>query len=167
MRAPLFILVVLCLSKVSLAQKDARSLEPPHRAALATYLNAHKNCDFLPESVFEDKFGRGEIAFVKKNLGSHFQRPFYIVADFNADKRNDFAMLLGATISGRRQYRIIVWNGTKRGYRVAWQDAQTQLGMFSLSWEKKGKQRLVFGPPESDAGFLLTPAGSSYIPEGG
>jgi hypothetical protein len=174
------IVLVLCLLPFSAwGQQEVRSLEPEHAAQLAQYLNEHKDCDFLPESVFDsllyDLVSSSLSEFRKEGVALTY--PYYMVGDFNHDGRMDFSMILAVDCDPyfdelmNQQYsykeRIVVWDGLATGFKLAWEDDQAGIGGFLIwSGEDGTKNRLCYTFPYSDVGFYLTPAGNSYIAEG-
>jgi hypothetical protein len=156
------------------AQKSVSQLRPAHASALQQFLSKHPNLDFLSETDCD----REVLKDMRKHFGARFM-PYYRVGDFNHDRRQDFALVLlkdvapkeesGLADSHRFQYEvvIVVFNGTRTGrYEPIFvRNTTAPLVCFlAMSQEKRGK--LYFGIYETDAGFVMSPAGRGYIAEG-
>ncbi len=159
-------LLILFLVTVGHAQKSVSDLAPEHAAALESYMSANKNLKFRPQSNLSDDY----LKFVHESMGKGF-KPNYAVGDFNRDKISDFAVLLyregkpvptgasGGEHTPDHPIRLVVFNGTKSGFRVAFtQDLMGPHAAF-IAFDKK----LYYSVFETDSDtFKLSPAGRGY-----
>jgi len=163
--------VIFCLASTAMGQKSATELAPAHAAALETYLSANKTLTFRQEHNLSDEY----LKSVHEWFGKRF-KPNYAVGDFNRDKIRDFAVLLyregksepsGASGENNEHtpdypLRLVVFNGEKRGFRVAY---TTDLMGPHAAFIRFDKQ-LYYGIFETDSDtFILAPAGRGYIME--
>lgn len=164
---PVFILISAIAAQ---GQKSVSNLAPTHATALERYMSANKGLIFRQEINLSDQY----LKDVHKWMGKRFM-PNYAVGDFNHDRIADFAVLLyrdGEPIVNEgikseehsKDYplRLVVFNGTGKGFRVAYtQDLSGPPAAF-ISFEKK----LHYGIFETDSDdFFLAPAGRGYIME--
>lgn len=174
MKALLATFTLLVVASCASAQKTVADLKPAHAAELQKYLAKDKTVGFLQEYAFDEE----GLKYLREAFHKGMM-PYYLTGDFNRDRRPDFAVILGRT--GKPKFeseeeaasrktdvnlRLVVFNGTKKGFTVAHtEDLEAPLTCFiSLSDDKK--RQLYFAVSESDADtFMLTPAGKGYIME--
>ena len=152
-------------------QKTMSEIQPKHKAALTEFLTEYKDYRFLSENRYDKKY----LAFMRELFGASL-KPSYRVGDFNHDKIEDFAVIVikdeapvkyDLTAEPHNlEYKIavVIFNGTSKGgfYKAFVNETSAPLACFiNLTDEKK--KRLYFGITETDAGFLMTPSGKSYI----
>lgn len=170
MRLPLLIAIFVFGFSVS-GQKSVSEFAPSHAAALERYLSENKALTFRQEHNLSDEY----LKYVHESFGKRF-KPSYAVGDFNRDKMQDFAVLLyregksepsGASGENNEHtpdypLRLVVFNGTKQGFRVAY---TTDLMGPHAAFIRFDKQ-LYYGIFETDSDtFILMPAGRGYIME--
>ena len=165
------LLVVVCLAITVSGQKSVSQLAANHAAELEKYLSANKTLTFRQEHNLSDEY----LKSVNEWFGKGF-KPNYAVGDFNRDKIGDFAVLLyregksePSSASGENNehtpdypLRLVVFNGTKRGFRVAYTTDLMGPHAAFIRFDKK----LYYGIFETDSDtFILAPAGLGYIME--
>lgn len=168
------VLLLLLLPLDGAAQKSVSRLLPAHASALQQFLSKHPDLDFLSESDCD----RETLRDMRKHFGARFM-PYYRVGDFNHDGRQDFAMLLvkdtppkedpDLADTHRFQYEVtvVVFNGLRGGgYKEVFVKNTTAPLVCFLATSREKRSKLYFGIYETDAGFVMTPAGEGYIAEG-
>lgn len=165
----MFALTVFCFG-----QKTVAELKPKHAVALEQFLSKNKDYQFLSSKVIDAEY----MKFIRESLGKTFE-PYYLAADFNGDKIEDFAIILsrkgerkesGAT-SEEHKYdyplAVVIFNGNKNGTftKVFIENIEAPLVCF-LNVEGTKKKTIYFGVFESDADTrIFTPVGKGYIME--
>ena len=162
-------LASLLITSSAFAQKSVSGLLPVHAAALEQYLSANKDLTFRQEYNLDDEY----LKSVHEWMGKTF-KPNYAAGDFNRDRIKDFAVLLyrkGACVENDlapEQHnrdcplRLVVFNGLRKGFRVAYMDDLIGPPAAFIRFDKK----LYYAVFESDADtFILSPAGKGYIME--
>ena len=167
----LTILATFWLASMAFGQKSVSELAPGHAAALENYLSANKTLTFRQEHNLSDEY----LKSVHEWFGKRF-KPNYAVGDFNRDKITDFAVLVyregksepsGASGENNEHtpdypLRLVVFNGAKKGYSVAYTTDLMGPHAAFIRFDKK----LYYGIFETDSdNFMLTPAGRGYVME--
>lgn len=167
-------IITVGIGSFGFGQKSVSELKPAHATALESYLRTNDGLLFRQEHNVNDEYLRS----VRKWMGKNFQ-PNYAVGDFNRDGIKDFAVLLYRP--GKPEYngpegegdpvtehnpdyplRLVVFNGKKAGFRVAFSTDVMGPHAAFIRFEKG----LYYGVFESDADtFILAPAGKGYIVE--
>lgn len=168
------LLLLLLLPLDGAAQKSVSQLLPAHASALQQFLSGHPDLDFMSESDCD----RASLRDMRKHFGARFM-PYYRVGDFNRDGRQDFALLLakdappkedpGLADTHRFQYEVtvVVFNGLRGGgYKTVFVKNTTAPLVCFLAMSREKRSKLYFAVYETDAGFVMTPAGQGYIAEG-
>jgi hypothetical protein len=168
------LLLLLLLPLDSAAQKSVSQLLLAHASALQQFLSGHPDLDFLSESGCD----RDSLRDMRKHFGARFM-PYYRVGDFNRDGRQDFALVLvkdvppkedpGLADTHRFQYEVtvVVFNGLRGGgYKAVFVKNTTAPLVCFLAMSREKRPKLYFAIYETDAGFVMTPAGQGYIAEG-
>lgn len=148
------------------AQRSVDELLPAHAAALESYMSANKALVFRQEYNLDDEY----LKWLRESFGNGF-KPSYAVGDFNHDKIKDFAVLLyreneptelSPADHPQQALRLVVFNGSDKGFRVAYTRDLTGPAEAFINFEKD----LYYGVFETDAEtFILKPAGRGYILE--
>lgn len=99
-------------------------------------------------------------------LGRNY-RPYYTVADFNQDGSEDFAIILVSKSRGSAKYAVAIFNGpfgNNQDMSPAFYTEDVSEGdrLFWMTGDRFGN-RLIVGPPDSDASYIIRPRGGSYI----
>ena len=114
------ILMVTAVASMSNAQKSMESLPRKEKAALALYLKGHKTYELLTESHFSTDAMKDLRTAIK---GFH---PYYISDDFTDDGRRDFAVVIaqhsGLSTENFHATFLLIFNGTKHGYKLAYSE---------------------------------------------
>jgi hypothetical protein len=166
--------LLMVLPPTVAAQKFVSQLLPAHASALQRFLSAHPDLDFLSEKDCDPE----TLKEMRKHFGARFM-PYYHVGDFNHDGRQDFAVVLAKDTppkedpdladTHRFQYEVavVVFNGLRRGgYKAVFVKNTTAPLVCFLAMSQEKRSNLYFGIYETDAGFVMTPAGQGYIAEG-
>jgi hypothetical protein len=168
------LILLLLLSSLNVAaQKSVSQLAPAHASALQQFLSEHSDLDFLSERDCDREALKG----MREHFGARFM-PFYRVGDFNYDGRQDFALVLAKDTppkedpdladTHRFQYEVtvVVFNGLRRGgYKAVFIKNTTAPLVCFLAMSQEKRSKLYFAIYETDAGFVITPAGQGYIAE--
>lgn len=166
-------LLPLLTLPVGVSQKSVSHLQPSHASALQRYLSIHPDLDFLSERDCDP----GTLNDMRKHFGARFT-PYYRVGDFNHDGRHDFALVLMKDVppkedpdladTHRFQYEVavVVFNGVRGGgYKPVFVRNVTAPLVCFLAMSQEKRSKLYLGIYETDAGFVMTPAGQGYIAE--
>ncbi len=173
MKKSLIFLSILFLQIQVFPQKTVKNLLPSHAEALIKFRSTHPDHNFLSELSMDSE----RLADMKKNK---ILNPYYLVGDFNQDKIQDFALILGR--KGRPKFdnpeeaearaedqnlSVVVFNGIGRNKYKAALVEKVEAPLFCFLGLSTGKKpRLYFALWGSDSdSFVLTPVGKSYIPE--
>ncbi|MGI8788558.1 MAG: hypothetical protein ACR2HG_12445 [Pyrinomonadaceae bacterium] len=136
------------------AQTSISDLNATHAAVLKNWLATKKGWRLALEKDYEKtnlELLRGE----DKNL-----RPFYVAADFNHDKKEDFAVIL---TNGKGKCSVAVFNApfdSKKVQSPAFFTDKIEAG--DIVYFNENTKLLLVGPYASDAGFMLRPNGKTY-----
>jgi hypothetical protein len=163
MKRIFFVLLLLVMPIVALAQRSVSEYTPAQRAALQSFISRNPSYQFIPETRFD-----AETLSAARNqwgFGRNF-KPYYQTGDFNRDGRGDFAVIL---LSGRnvddpnRGLHVVVFNGVQGNtYRVAHIEREE----FSTAlFINTRRNRLHVGIMETDSVGCFVPAGRGYIVE--
>jgi len=161
-----FLFPVLCFGQTMLAD-----LKPAHAAVLEDFLSKNKEYQFLSSKVISADY----MKFVRESLGKN-AKPYYLAADFNQDKFEDFAIILsrkgarkasGAT-SQEHKYdyplAVVIFNGSKNGtYTRAFIEKLEAPHVCFLKVEGTRKKTLYFGVFETDNSRIFAPTRNSYV----
>jgi hypothetical protein len=166
--------LLLLLPVGGAAQRSVSELLPAHASALQQFLSKHPDLEFLSEHDCD----RETLRSMREHFGARFM-PYYRVGDFNHDGRKDFALVLAKDAppkedpdlaeSHRFQYEltVVVFNGVGGGgYKAVFVKNTTGPLVCFLAMSQEKRSKLYFGVYETDAGFVMTPAGQGYIAEG-
>jgi len=176
MKINIIIFFLLVFSFCAFGQKSVSELKPAHAIALEGFLSKNKNYQFLSENAIDDeKLKEMREYFEKKSF-----KPYYLVADLNRDKIEDFALILqrkGTRIVNNLdngegyQYdyplAVIIFNGGKKGTftKAFIEDIESPLLCFLNVGDGK-KKDFYFSIYGSDADTrIFTPVGKGYIIE--
>src|SRR5947209_4455249 len=116
--------VAVALGTIAEAQKTINDLAPNERAALSSYLK--KNPQY--ELATEDRFDKVTFKDLKRELKG-FRHPYYAAADFNRDRRMDFAVVVVKkgdlhNLEDFNASKLLIYNGTRHGYKLAYSEAR-------------------------------------------
>ncbi len=146
---------------------DAPHIKAEHRAVLELWLE--NKTGWRPATVNDVLYGldKDQRDYARGEMQSNgkFQHPYYVADDFNADGKQDFALVL---ITGnRKKYAVAIFNAPFAETPTYYTE---QLGKGDwLFWMKDDQfnRRFIVGPPASDAGYLIVPRGNKYVVESG
>ena len=151
----LSILALSFLPAFAAAQTAVSEVKPAHAAVLKKWLAAKKGWRL----ALEKDYGKDNLDYLRGNE-EKILRPFYVVGDFNRDRKEDFAVIL---INNRKKYGIAVFNAPFNAKAVQ-QPAFFTDGIETgdIIYYKKDSNLLLIGPYASDSGFILKPKGKTY-----
>ena len=167
MYSTIIVLLVLCVlvGNVVSQKKDNTSahLQPQHRAAVERWLVQRSN---LRPAVDGDYVDKKFLASERESFENY--HPYYLVADFNGDKKDDFAIALVDTQKQARKFAIAVFNGPvgqesvpaffREGFdfhRMAFTSAE--------DIDVKGRTSLFVENPDTGKGWMLRRSRKGYI----
>lgn len=135
------------------AQKTVSDLDSIHQTVLNKWLATKKGWRLALEKDFNQER-------LKDLKADENRKPFYVAEDFNGDRKKDFAVIL---INSRKQFSAAVFNAPfnlKKIQQPAFFANRIESG--DIVYFNKSTKRLLIGPYESDAGFILEPNGKGY-----
>jgi hypothetical protein len=144
-------LAIFCAITPLQAVDPFAALQPLHARVLKNWLRSHSQMRLGRGSDYD----RQTLGYARKDFGSHFS-PFYRAGDINHDGRQDFAVIL----VDNGHLAVAVFNGpltaatTKECFFLNELETGTMILVMDGKW--------LIGPPESDSGFWLKPAGNTY-----
>ena len=111
MRFILVALLVCAMCGGAEAQENgfASHLQPAHREAVEQWLAQRPNLRLAVDGDYVDK---SFLAAERASFADY--HPYYLVADFNGDKKDDFAIVLVNTQKRTKKFAIVVFNGPVR-----------------------------------------------------
>lgn len=137
------------------AQTAMSDLDAQHSAVLKDWLATKKGWRL----ALEKDYGKENLDFLRED-GRTNLRPFYVVADFNRDKKEDFAVIL---INGRGKYAVAVFNAPFASKKIQQPAFFTdRIEARDIVYFNPNTKLLLVGPYASDAGFMLKPSGKTY-----
>ena len=152
--------LILVFTSFNFAQKAAH-ITSQHRTILFNWLKGKPN--FRPAVENDaysgsDKNGR---EYLKGEIQSMSNHPFYVSADINRDGKQDFAVMLIKKVGKKNKFALVIFNNTygKTNVAPAFFSEQVSNGDL-LFWDD---ERLLLGPPASDSGNIVTARGNTYI----
>lgn len=154
----IFILSILALSffpASSAGQTSLSDLKTDHGAVLKKWLATKKGWRL----ALEKDYGKDNLNFLRSNERENL-RPFYVAADFNRDRKEDFAVIL---VIGRGKYGAAVFNApfnSKAVQQPAFFTDEIEVG--DIVYFNRNSRLLLVGPYASDTGFMLKPSGKAY-----
>jgi hypothetical protein len=161
-----FSVLVLSALCVLVAEKPAQNrgaaalhIRPEHKRAVELWLTESPN---LRVATIADCLNKGGLAATRKQFGRNYH-PYYIVGDFNGDRKQDFAIALIRDNKRETPFAIAIFNGPLGKNSVP--------AYFSEEWDLSdgglfvGGGGILAGPFESDNCVLLRPRGRKYVAE--
>jgi hypothetical protein len=112
-----------------------------------------------------DNSNRDGLAATRRDRGRNYQ-PYYVVGDFNGDRKEDFAVALVRKRKSQWPFVFAIFNGptaraTKPTLTV---DADlSDGGIFYNPQNPPGGFRLAFGTFQTDNCVIVRPRGQSYV----
>jgi hypothetical protein len=154
---------VLCLSSRVAGQRDSTSsLRPEHKAIVEQWLKLRTDLRLATDADNTNKYG---LAATRRDRGRNYN-PYYVVGDFNGDRKEDFAVALIKKKKGQWPFVFAVFNGPlARATKPAFtEDADiSDGGIFYNPQNPPGGFRLAFGTFESDNCAIVSPRRQSYV----
>jgi hypothetical protein len=144
-------------------------IRPQHRAILQEWLS--NKSGWRPATIDdalagETKVGREFLMGEIQSNGGNYQ-PYYAVADFNRDGNEDFAIIVINKSRGNTKLAVAIFNGPFGGNQnatPAFYSEKVSGGdwLFWATGDRFGN-RLLVGPPSSDASYAIRPRGRTYV----
>jgi hypothetical protein len=154
---------VLCLPLRVTGQRESSAyLRPEHRAIVQEWLKLRSDLRLATDADNTNKEG---LAGTRKDRGRNYQ-PYYVVGDFNGDRKEDFAVAMVKKKKSQWPFVFAVFNGptaraTKPTFSV---DADlSDGGIFYNPQNPPRSFRLAFGTFESDNCVIVVPRRQSYV----
>jgi len=154
------LLVLCCMDEVVKAQqKDVAShLRSEHREVVQQWLTNSKLT--LRVATLADNSNKKGIAITRKERGKDYH-PYYVVGDFNGDRKQDFAIALIRERKRKEPFAIAIFNGPVGKNSVPAYFAEGwDLSDGGLFGDKAG---VMAGPFESDNCVILRKSGKKYV----
>jgi hypothetical protein len=157
--AAAFLCCVLCLPLQVTGQP---SLRPEHRAIVDKWLKLRPDLRLATEADNTNKDG---LASTRRDRGRNYN-PYYVVGDFNGDRKEDFAVALVKKKKSQWPFVLAIFNGpvarvTKPAFT---EDADiSDGGIFYNPQNPPRGFRLAVGTFESDNCVIVRPRGQSYV----
>lgn len=148
------------------AHKTAPPLSAPHmhsqhREILQNWLAGKPG--WRP-AVEDDAYAgstKSQREFLKGEIQSMTNHPFYVAADFNKDGKQDFAVMLVRRSGRTNKFAMVIFNSTYGKQKIAPAFYTEQVSKGDLLFWMDGN--LLLSPPASDSGNIIKPRGSTYI----
>lgn len=138
-------------------------IDPQHQEVLTRWLKTKPQFRLANESQDADKEG---LAFYRQDWGKHFN-PFYAVADFNRDRRKDFAVLVvDSRKSAEEGFAIAIFNApfNKKSRPNYFEAGYAGISRCFIAYDQMTRGRLFLGIYEGDS-ICVTfyPKGQRYV----
>ncbi len=141
----------------------AAHLQPQHREVVERWLKQRTNFRLAVDGDYVDK------SFVAAERASFENyHPYYLVADFNGDKKDDFAIALVDTQKRARKFAIVVFNGPvgeesvpalfREGF-----DLRRMAFTAAEGIEDARRTSLFVENPNTGKGWVLRPRRKGYV----
>lgn len=142
----------------SAQQNSAASrLQPQHKTVVEQWLRGKPS---LRLATLGDCLNKEGLAATREQFGKNYF-PYYVVGDFNRDKRGDFAIVLVNKHKSGEKFAIAIFNGPV--------STRSTPAFFEEGWDLsdggliKGGGGILAGPFESDNCVILRPSGRKYV----
>lgn len=167
MYSAIIVLPVLCvLFGTAIAQKKdnaAAHLQPQHRAVVERWLVERTKFRLAIDGDYVDK---SFVAAERESFENY--HPYYLVADFNGDKKDDFALALVDTQKRTKKFAIVVFNGPvgdesvpalfREGF-----DLRRMAFTAAEGIEVEGRTSLFVENPNTGKGWVLRRSRKGYV----
>lgn len=160
---PRFLLVVLLICGAAETGKaqtgiGASHLRQQHKSAVERWLSGRKPT--LRVATLSDNTNKIGLAATREQNGKSYH-PYYVVGDFNGDRKEDFAVVLINPSKRKGRFAVAIFNGPITRQSVpAYFEENWDLADGGLFEAEKG---VVVGPFESDNCVILRPRGRRYV----
>jgi hypothetical protein len=157
--AAAFLCCVLCLP---LQVTGQLSLRPEHRAIVDKWLKLRPDLRLATEADNKNKDG---LAATRRDRGRNYN-PYYVVGDFNGDRKEDFAVALVKKKKSQWPFVLAIFNGpVARATKPTFtEDADiSDGGIFYNPQNPPRGFRLAVGTFESDNCVIFSPRRQSYV----
>jgi hypothetical protein len=158
-----FLLIVLCLPIRITGQRQSSSyLRPGHRAIVEEWLKLRSDLRLASDADNTNKEG---LAATRRDRGRSYQ-PYYVVGDFNGDRKDDFAVALVKKKRSQWPFVFAVFNGPVARSAKPTFSVDADLadgGIFYNPQNPPSQFRLAFGTFQSDNCVIVSPRGQTYV----
>lgn len=140
---------------------SAEHMNSQHREILQNWLASKSGWRPAVENyayVGETREGR---EFLKGEIQSMTNHPFYVAADFNKDGKQDFATMLVRKVGKKNKFSLVIFNSTYNKQKMTPAFYTESVSNGDLLFWMDGN--LLLSPPSSDSGNIITPRGNTYI----
>ena len=154
-------LAVLCLPILSGAQSTSY-LRPGHKTIVDNWLKLRPDLRLATDADNKNKEG---LAGTRRDRGRSYQ-PYYVVGDFNGDRKEDFAVALVRKKRSEWPFVLAIFNGPLAAATKPNFTADTDLadgGIFFNPQNPPSQFRLAYGTFESDNCVIVRPRRQSYV----
>jgi hypothetical protein len=153
---------VFCLPVQVSAQREAGpNMRAGHKAVVEKWLKVRTDLRLATEADNTNKEG---LAATRRDRGRSYQ-PYYVVGDFNGDRKEDFAVAFVKKRKSQWPFVFAIFNGpTVRANRPTFSvDADlTDGGIFYNPQNPPSQFRLAFGTFQTDNCVIVSPRRQSY-----
>ena len=159
--AAALLVFVLCLP-IGLSGQSTSYLRPGHKVVVEKWLKLRPDLRLATEADNTNKEG---LISTRKDRGRSYQ-PYYVVGDFNGDRKEDFAVALVRKKRGEWPFVFAIFNGPFATVTKPNFTADTDLGdggIFFNPQNPPSQFRLAYGTFQSDDCVILSPRGKSYV----
>lgn len=163
----ILVLMVLfvCFGTAASQKKDGAvaHLQPQHREAVERWLAQRPN--FRP-ALDADHVDKSFVAGERASFENY--HPYYFVADFNGDKKDDFAIAMVDTQKRSAKFAILVFNGpigeesAPAFFREGF-DLRRMAFTAAEGIEDARRTSLFVENPNTGKGWMLRPRGKGYV----
>lgn len=161
--ASAFVGCVLCNSlRVAGQHAPGTFLRTEHRAIVEQWLKLRADLRLATDT---DNLNNEGLAATRRDRGRNYQ-PYYVVGDFNGDRKEDFAIALVKRKKSRWPFVFAIFNGpVARATRPTFSvDADLHDGGIFYNPQNPPREfRLAFGTFESDNCVIVLPRRQSYV----
>lgn len=161
--AAAFLCYVLCLPlRVSGQREAASTLRPEHKTIVENWLKLRTDLRLATEADNTNKEG---LAATRRDRGRNYQ-PYYVVGDFNGDRKEDFVVALVTRKKSQWPFVVAIFNSssakaTKPTFTI---DADLSDGGIFFNPQNPPREfRLAFGTFQSDNCVIVSPRRQSYV----
>lgn len=159
--AAAFLLIALYVPIRAMGQSPSY-LRPGHKTVVEKWLKLRPDLRLATDADNTNKEG---LAATRRDRGRNYQ-PYYVVGDFNGDRKEDFAVALVKKKRSDWPFVFAIFNGPAGRATQPTFSADADLadgGIFYNPQNPPSQFRLAFGTFESDNCVIVRPRGRTYV----